>query len=267
VKPSKQRLDLLLVERKFFDSRSSAQREILAGNVFVNGQLTDKPGLQLAVNSQIEIRAKNPYVSQGGLKLEKALKEFSIDVTDKICLDVGASTGGFTDCLLQHGAKKVFSIDVGKGQLDWKLRNDPRVIVLEEINGRYLKPEQIGELVDVATVDVSFISLKLILPALQPIVKPDGDFVLLVKPQFEAGRRQVGRGGVVKSAETHRAVLCELVSFFVNELQLSVLAGTFSPFKGPAGNIEFLLHLRHSLAEKHAVNWDQIVSQAHETLD
>ncbi len=267
VKTPKQRLDLLLVERKFFDSRSSAQREILAGNVLVNGQLADKPGTQFSMYAQIEIKAKNPYVSQGGLKLEKALKEFSIDVADKSCLDVGASTGGFTDCLLQHGAKKVFSVDVGKGQLDWKLRNDPRVIVLEEINARYLQPEQIGERVDLATVDVSFISLKLVLPAIQPIVKSNGECVLLVKPQFEAGREQVGRGGVVKDSLVHHRVLTEVVSMLEKAQKLSLFNATFSPFKGPAGNIEFLLHVLNGPDESRPVDLAKIVRDAHVQLD
>ncbi|MBI1741722.1 TlyA family RNA methyltransferase [Candidatus Acetothermia bacterium] len=266
MKSPKQRLDILLVERKLFETRSAAQREILAGNVFVNGQLADKPGTQISVDSKIEIRAKNPYVSQGGLKLEKALREFAIDVTGKICLDIGASTGGFTDCLLQHGAKKIFSVDVGKGQLDWKLRNDPRVVVLEEVNARYLKPEQIGELADLATVDVSFISLKLVLPALIPIVEPDGVFILLVKPQFEAGREHVGRGGVVKSREIHLAVLRELTHFIQNQLKLSVINGTFSPIKGPAGNIEFLLHVLNSSDKQNPLNLEQIVSGGHAQL-
>jgi 23S rRNA (cytidine1920-2'-O)/16S rRNA (cytidine1409-2'-O)-methyltransferase len=267
VKSLKQRLDLLLVERKFFDSRSSAQRAILAGNVLINGQLADKPGSQFSVDSQIEIKAKNPYVSQGGLKLEKALNEFSINIREKICLDVGASTGGFTDCLLQHGAKKVFSLDVGKGQLDWKLRNDPRVIVLEEINARYLKPEQIGEGVDLATLDVSFISLKLVLPAICLILKPDGALVLLVKPQFEAGREEVGRGGVVKHPEVHQRVLAEIIFFLENELKFSVLNATFSPFKGPAGNIEFLVYALNSPGESSTLSVAKIVQEAHGRLE
>ena len=267
MKSPKQRLDLLLVERKLFDSRSSAQREILAGNVLVNGQLADKPGTQFLLDAQIEIKAKNPYVSQGGLKLEKALSEFSINVTDKVCLDVGASTGGFTDCLLQHGAQRVFSVDVGKGQLDWKLRNDSRVVVLEEINARYLKPEQIGERVELATIDVSFISLKLVLPAICPIVKPDGDLVLLVKPQFEAGREDVGRGGVVKNHEVHQRVLNEISYFLENELKLSLVNATFSPLKGPAGNIEFLLHILNCSGESRFINIEKTVREAHAQLD
>lgn len=262
----RKRLDLLLVERGLFSSRSAAQREILAGNVFVNHQLADKPGALVAVDASIEIKRRSPYVSQGGLKLEKALREFQIDITDKVCIDIGASTGGFTDCLLQHGAEKVYAVDVGKGQLDWKLRNDPRVVVLEGVNARYLKPEQIGERVDLATVDVSFISLKLILLPLKAIVKGGGDILALVKPQFEAGKGKVKRGGVVEDKKVHLEVLQGLAHFTVEELNLSVLNATFSPIKGPAGNIEFLLHIKNASGASLELDFESLVRQAHDAF-
>lgn len=280
---AKQRLDLLLVERKLFSSRAQAQRAISAGLVRVNGQIIDKPGAQVSLDAQIEVKERLRYVSQGGLKLEHALRVFHIDVTEKVCVDVGASTGGFTDCLLQHGAKRVYAVDVGKGQLDWKLRTDPRVIVLEEINARYLKPEQIGELVDIATVDVSFISLKLILPPLKEIVKPKGDLICLVKPQFEAGREHVRRGGVVKDLSVHQRVLEDLARFIEDQLQLSVVNATYSPIRGPAGNIEFFLHIRNEPIDsltpglpspsqgrgdggEGEIDWARLVEHAHKEL-
>lgn len=262
----KKRLDLLLVERGLFGSRAQAQRAISAGVVLVNGQIIDKPGAQVSMDAQIEVKERPRYVSQGGLKLEKALRAFHIDVAEKVCVDVGASTGGFTDCLLQHGAKKVYAVDVGKGQLDWKLRTDPRVIVLEGINARYLQPEQIGELVDIATIDVSFISLRLILPPLKEIVTPKGDLICLVKPQFEAGREHVRRGGVVKDLLTHQRVLEDLACFAQDQLQLSVINATYSPIRGPAGNIEFFLHIRNKSSQSTPIDWARLVEHAHKEL-
>ncbi len=263
---SKKRLDLLLVDRGFFSSRAQAQRAISAGLVLVNGQIIDKPGAQVSIDAQIALKETPRYVSQGGLKLEKALRTFHIDVREKVCLDVGASTGGFTDCLLQHGAKRVYAVDVGKGQLDWKLRTDPRVTVLEEINARYLKPEQIGEIVDIATVDVSFISLRLILPPLKEIVKPKGDLICLVKPQFEAGREHVTRGGVVKDPLIHQRVLEDLARFVTDQLALSVVNATFSPIKGPAGNVEFFMHIQNGSSCSVPIDWAGLVTQAHREL-
>jgi 23S rRNA (cytidine1920-2'-O)/16S rRNA (cytidine1409-2'-O)-methyltransferase len=263
---TKQRLDLLLVKHGLFLTRAQAQRAISAGLVLVNGQIIDKPGAQVPVDARIGVKEKLRYVSQGGLKLEKALRAFQIDVTEKVCLDVGASTGGFTDCLLQHGTKRVYALDVGKGQLDWKLRTDPRVIVLEEINARSLKPEQIGELVDLATIDVSFISLELIVPPLKEIVKPKGDLISLVKPQFEAGREHVARGGVVKDFSVHQRVLEELNQFITGELALSVVNATYSPIKGPAGNIEFLLHIKNEPHQSQSIDWATLVTEAHQSL-
>lgn len=263
---TKQRLDLLLIDRGLFNSRAQAQRAIAAGLVLVNGQIIDKPGAQVPVDAHIEVKEKSRYVSQGGLKLEHALRVFHIDVTDKICLDVGASTGGFTDCLLQHGAKRVYAVDVGKGQLDWKLRTDHRVIVLEEINARHLKPEQIGELVDIATVDVSFISLKLILPPLKEIMKPKSDLICLVKPQFEAGREHVRRGGVVKDLSVHQRVLEDLARFVQDQLQLSVVNATHSSIRGPAGNIEFFMHIVSEPQQSAPIDWARLVEHAHKEL-
>ncbi len=262
----KLRLDLLLVERGLVRSRTEAQRAILAGQVSVAGQIIDKPGAQVPIDAPIAVKEQQRYVGQGGLKLEKALRAFHLDITDKVCLDVGASTGGFTDCLLQHGARKVYAVDVGKGQLDWKLRTDPRVTVLEEINARYLTPDQIGEPVDIATVDVSFISLKLILPPLKEIVTPKGDLICLVKPQFEAGREHVQRGGVVKDSVTHQHVLEDLMRFAQDQLKLSVVNATFSPIKGPAGNIEFFMHIRNEPSHGVPIDWARLVEQAHQEL-
>jgi 23S rRNA (cytidine1920-2'-O)/16S rRNA (cytidine1409-2'-O)-methyltransferase len=262
----KRRLDLLLVERGLFGARARAQRAIAAGLVFVNGQIIDKPGAQVSVDAHFEVKEKLRYVSQGGLKLEKALRVFQIDVTDKICLDVGASTGGFTDCLLQHRAKRVYAVDVGKGQFDWKLRTDSRVVILEEINARYLKLDQVGETVDIATIDVSFISLKLIVPPLKEIVKPGGDLIALVKPQFEAGREKIQRGGVVKDSSVHQRVLEDLARFAQDQLKLSVVNATFSPIKGPAGNIEFFLHIRNEPHQSVLMSWAGLVEQAHREL-
>lgn len=262
----RQRLDLLLVERGLFATRAQAQRAILAGQILVAGQVVDKPGAQVSSEALIEVKASPRYVSQGGRKLERALRAFHLDVTDKVCLDIGASTGGFTDCLLQHGARKVYAVDVGKGQLDWKLRQDSRVVVLEEINARYLKLAQIGELVDLVTVDVSFISLKLVLPPLRAIVKPGGDLITLVKPQFEAGREHVKRGGVVKDPDIHRRVLEGLSRFMTDELRLSVVNATYSPIKGPAGNIEFFLYVKNELGIEVALDCAALVAAAQQDL-
>ncbi len=269
---AKKRLDLLLVERGLAPSRALAQRLIRAGRVLVDGEVADKPSHPVSPDASLELKEKPRYVSQGGYKLEKALRAFRLDVAGKVCLDVGASTGGFTDCLLQHGAERVYAVDVGKGQLDWTLRNDPRVVVLEGVNARHLTGEQVGERVDLATVDVSFISVKKILPALRGIVKPDGDIVVLVKPQFEAGREHVKKGGVVKDPEVHERVLRGVAEFAERELAMPVLNATHSPFKGPAGNVEFLLHLGmgnapgRSRALDRDWDWAEQVRRAHEEL-
>ncbi len=242
----KERLDVLLVERGLSTSREKAKATIMAGLVYVNGQKEDKPGSTFQTEAEIEVRGKtNPYVSRGGLKLEKALSVFGVSVEGKVCADVGASTGGFTDCLLQHGARKVYAIDVGKGQLDWKLRQDPRVICMEKTNIRYVKPSDIGEPIAFSSVDVSFISLTKVLQPIRDFMEDGGDLVALIKPQFEAGREKVGKKGVVRNPDTHVEVIRKIADF-AGENGFVCLELTFSPIKGPEGNIEYLLHLRKS---------------------
>lgn len=239
----KQRLDRLLVERGLAESREKAQALIMAGAVLVDGQKALKPGHTIDTASQIAVTGKAPFVSRGGIKLAAALEEFGIDVAGRVCLDTGSSTGGFTDCLLQRGAVRVHAVDVGAGQLDWKLRNDARVVVHERINARHLRFEDIGELVDLATFDVSFISVTLILPAVAPILRPEGCMVILIKPQFEVGKGQVGKGGIVRSPELHREA-CVRVESAVKRLgfETSIMQ---SPITGAEGNQEFLLYARH----------------------
>ena len=239
----KERLDVLLFERGYAPSRARAQALIRAGRVHVAGILVDKPGTQVSTDIVIEVSAPPRHVSRGGAKLEAALVAFGVDPQGKVCLDIGASTGGFTDCLLQAGARRVHAVDVGRGQLDWKLRNDPRVVVREGVNARYLRPEDIGERVDLATVDVSFISLRLVLPPLGAIVKSGGDVIALVKPQFEAGRQAVRRG-VVRDPAVHQAVVEGVAAFAREQLGWAVRGTAPSPLLGPAGNREFFLHLK-----------------------
>jgi 23S rRNA (cytidine1920-2'-O)/16S rRNA (cytidine1409-2'-O)-methyltransferase len=234
---SKKRLDLLLVERGLAESRAQAQRSIRAGLVRVAGRVADKPGTRVVANAEITLQARPRFVSRGGEKLEAALVRFELDVAGVVAADVGASTGGFTDCLLQHGARRVYAIDVGYGQLDWRLRNDPRVVTIERTNARHLK--SLPEPVDLVTADVSFISLGLILPAAVGWLRPDGQVVALIKPQFEAGRREVGKGGVVRDPEVHRRVL-ERVLGIAAGLGLGLRDLMPSPLRGPAGNVEFL---------------------------
>lgn len=262
----KKRLDVLLVEQGYADSRTKAQAIIMSGQVYVAGQKADKPGISYEETVEIEVRgATCPYVSRGGLKLEKALKEFGVNPTGYVCSDSGASTGGFTDCLLQKGAKKVFAIDVGYGQLDWKIRSDPRVVVMERTNVRHVIPEQLGEPLDLSVVDVSFISLKIVLPVIKSFLKADGQVLCLIKPQFEAGREKVGKKGVVRDPQTHKEVLDQFV-LLAKELDFQIMGLTFSPVKGPEGNIEFLAHL--TLESKVGIepNTEEIVQQAHDTL-
>jgi 23S rRNA (cytidine1920-2'-O)/16S rRNA (cytidine1409-2'-O)-methyltransferase len=234
------RLDTLLVQRRLAESRQKAQGLILAGQVLVDGHLVDKPGRRIPDGAEVTIREGLPFVSRGGIKLEHALDHFDIDVSEKIAADVGASTGGFTDCLLQRGARKVYAVDVGYGQLAWKLRQDPRVVVLERTNVRYL--ESLPELVDIATIDVSFISLELVLPQVARLLGSEGEIVSLIKPQFEAGREQVGKGGVVKDPVIHRIVL-ERVIRLAERGQLRIRGLTPAPVRGPAGNVEFFIYL------------------------
>ena len=257
---------MLLVEQGYADSRSKAQAIIMSGQVYVDGQKADKPGISYEENVTLEVRgATCPYVSRGGLKLEKALRDFGVDPTGYVCSDSGASTGGFTDCLLQQGARKVFAIDVGYGQLDWKIRSDPRVMVMERTNVRYVTPEQLGEPLDLSVIDVSFISLRIVLPVIKTFLKPTGQVLCLIKPQFEAGKEKVGKKGVVREPETHREVLDHFL-LLARELEFRVLGLTFSPVKGPEGNIEFLAHL--TLAEVDGIEPDtaDIVAKAHEAL-
>lgn len=263
---NKKRLDVLLVEQGYADSRTKAQAIIMSGQVYVAGQKADKPGISYDGSVELEVRgASCPYVSRGGLKLEKALRDFGVDPTGFVCSDSGASTGGFTDCLLQQGASKVFAIDVGYGQLDWKIRSDPRVVVMERTNVRYVTPEQLGEPLDLSVVDVSFISLKIVLPVIKTFLKSDGQVLCLIKPQFEAGRDKVGKKGVVRDPETHKEVLDDFIDL-ANQLNFKILGLTFSPVKGPEGNIEFLGHL--TLAEKEGILPDtrSLVEEAHSTL-
>lgn len=264
----KKRLDVLLTERLYAETRSKAQAIIMSGNVYVNGQKADKPGVSYEETVDIEVRgAVCPYVSRGGLKLEKALRDFGVDPTGFVCSDSGASTGGFTDCLLQQGASKVFAIDVGYGELNWKIRNDPRVVVMERTNIRYVTPEDLGEPLDLSVIDVSFIGLELVLPTIKNLLKPgEGQVLCLIKPQFEAGRENLGKNGVVREPKIHQMVLDNFVSL-VHGLGFKILGLTFSPVKGPAGNIEFLGHL--TLADVEGIQPDtaDVVAQAHKTLN
>ena len=266
---NKKRLDVLLVEQMYAETRSKAQAIIMAGLVYVNGQKADKAGMSFdADTAVIEVRGQAcPYVSRGGLKLEKALRDFGVDPTGFVCSDSGCSTGGFTDCLLQQGASKVFAIDVGYGELNWKIRNDPRVVVMERTNIRYVTPEDIGEPLDLSVIDVSFISLRIVLPAIKNLLKEkQGQVLCLIKPQFEAGRENVGKNGVVRDPAVHKEVLDSIVAL-AKELGFTILGLTFSPVKGPAGNIEFLGHL--TLADVPGIEPDtaDVVSQAHKALD
>ncbi len=263
----KKRLDVLLTERMFAESRAKAQAIIMSGNVYVDGQKADKPGTSYEESVEIEVRgAVCPYVSRGGLKLEKALRDFGVKPVDFVCSDSGASTGGFTDCLLQQGAKKVFAIDVGYGQLDWKIRSDPRVVVMERTNIRYVTPEQLGEPLDLSVIDVSFISLKIVLPTIKTLLKPTGQVLCLIKPQFEAGKDKVGKKGVVRDPATHQEVLDSFVSL-AHDQGFKILGLTFSPVKGPEGNIEFLGHLSLDQVEGIQPDTAAVVAQAHKTLD
>lgn len=262
----KKRLDVLLTEQGYADTRSKAQAIIMSGQVYVNGQKADKPGISYEETVQLEVRGDVcPYVSRGGLKLEKALRDFGVKPEGYVCSDSGASTGGFTDCLLQQGAKKVFAIDVGYGQLDWKIRSDERVVVMERTNIRYVTQEDLGEPLDLSVIDVSFISLSIVLPAIKNLLKPTGQVLCLIKPQFEAGREKVGKKGVVREPDTHKEVLDNFIAL-ADSLDFTILGLTFSPVKGPEGNIEFLGHL--TLEDKEGIRPDtaDVVRQAHDML-
>lgn len=264
----KERLDALLTARGLFESRAKAQAAIMAGQILVNEQKIDKPGTQVTEDAKIRILGdKLPFVSRGGLKLAKALKIFPISVEGKVVADIGASTGGFTDCALQNGAAKVYAIDVGYGQLAWKLRNDERVVNMERTNVRYLEKEQLAEMVDAATIDVAFISLDKVLPAVHKILKANGFVIALIKPQFEAGKENVGKKGVVRDPKVHEAVINNVISFAKKE-GFGIAGLEFSPIKGPEGNIEYLLYL--TLGNDDAVDAEYVsalVSKSHGDLD
>ena len=240
----KERLDILLVKGGYAPSREKAKAAIMEGRVYVNGQKEDKAGMSFPADAVIEVRGSGlKYVSRGGLKLEKALAVFPVSLTGKVCLDIGASTGGFTDCMLQNGAGKVYAIDVGYGQFDWRLRNDSRVVCMEKTNIRYVTPADIPEQADFASIDVSFISLTKVLPAVTALLKEEGEIICLIKPQFEAGREYVGKHGVVRDPAVQESVIC-MVTEFARGTGLVPLGLDYSPIKGPEGNIEFLLYLR-----------------------
>lgn len=265
----KERLDVLLVKRAIAESREKAKAMIMAGQVYVKGQKEDKAGTSFDESVEIEVRGSTlKYVSRGGLKLEKALEVFPISLDGTVCMDIGSSTGGFTDCMLQNGASKVYAIDVGHGQLAWKLRNDERVICMEKTNFRYVTREQVPQEIDFASCDVSFISLSRILPVAHELLKSDGQMVCLIKPQFEAGREKVGKKGVVRDSEVHKEVIHSVLGY-VQEAGFGVLGLDFSPVKGPEGNIEYLIHLTNSGASEIDVMTlvDEVVKNAHDTLD
>ena len=271
----KKRLDIMMVEQGLAPSREKAKAYIMAGEVYVNGQKEDKAGSMFAETVKLEVRGKTlPYVSRGGLKLEKAMKNFGVTLKDKVCMDVGASTGGFTDCMLQNGAVKVYSIDVGYGQLDWKLRNDPRVVCMEKTNIRYVVPEDLEGPADFSSIDVSFISLTKVLEPVKALLTPDGEVVALIKPQFEAGREQVGKKGVVRDKAVHLEVV-ERILAYASGIGFQILNLEFSPIKGPEGNIEYLLHLQNHpegedgpvIYEEMPVDPKKIVEEAHAALD
>ncbi|MBR5897696.1 MAG: TlyA family RNA methyltransferase [Lachnospiraceae bacterium] len=265
----KERLDVLLVELGLSTSREKAKTVIMAGDVFVNGQREDKAGSMFdPEKSKIEVRGdKLKYVSRGGLKLEKALASFPIDLNGAVCMDIGASTGGFTDCMLQNGAKKVYSIDVGHGQLAWSLRNDERVVCMEKTNFRYVKPEDLGEAPDFASCDVSFISLTKILEPAVNILRDGAQMVCLIKPQFEAGREEVGKKGVVRDKKVHEAVVKKVIDY-ARSVGFKILGLDYSPIKGPEGNIEYLLYMEKATDTDETVfDIESTVNKAHDSLD
>ncbi len=265
---AKIRLDTYITEQGLAPSRERAKALIMAGVVFVDNQKEDKAGTMISENQKVEVRGGDlKYVSRGGLKLEKAMKSFDVTLSDKICMDIGASTGGFTDCMLQNGASRVFAVDVGYGQLAWKLRCDERVVNMERTNIRYVTLEEIGEPLDFASVDVAFISLKLVLPVAYNLLNEGGEVVALIKPQFEAGKEKVGKKGVVKEIAVHKEVV-EGIYDFVTENGFGVLGLDFSPIKGPEGNIEYLIHLKKNAENSiEREKCAEIVELSHENLD
>lgn len=260
------RLDQLVFDLGLAESRERAKTTVMSGLVFVNGQRADKPGMQVSPDVNVEVKGTAlPYVSRGGLKLEKALKVFPIDVKGKVCIDCGASTGGFTDVLLKNGAAKVYSVDVGYGQLAWCLRNDERVVNMERTNIRYISSEQIPEPLDICVMDLSFISVKLVLPAVCALLKDDAQLVCLIKPQFEAGREEVGKKGVVRDKAVHLSVI-ESVLSFAPTVGMTVMGLDFSPIKGPEGNREYLCYMKKGVHEAGLINAAAVVEASHESL-
>ena len=260
------RLDQLVFDLGLAESRERAKTTVMSGLVFVNGQRADKPGMQVSPDVNVEVKGTAlPYVSRGGLKLEKALKVFPIDVNGKVCIDCGASTGGFTDVLLKNGAAKVYSVDVGYGQLAWSLRNDERVVNMERTNIRYISSEQIPEPLDICVMDLSFISVKLVLPAVCALLKDDAQLVCLIKPQFEAGREEVGKKGVVRDKAVHLSVI-ESVLSFAPTVGMTVMGLDFSPIKGPEGNREYLCYMKKGVHEARLINAAAVVEASHESL-
>lgn len=266
---AKERLDVLLVELGIFNSRERAQKSIMAGDIFVDGFRVDKCGEKVKKSAEIVFKGEEmPYVSRGGFKLEKAIKSFNIDLKDKVCMDIGASTGGFTDCMLQNGAKEVFSIDVGYGQFAWKLRVDPRVVCMERTNIRYVSQEDIGKACDFASIDVSFISLTKVIPVVANLLNDTGEIIALIKPQFEAGREKVGKKGVVRDINTHKEVIIKIVDFVKKE-GINIANIEYSPIKGPEGNIEYLIYLTKAADSVHSFDEgdiQRIVEMSHQTL-
>ena len=265
----KKRLDMMLVERALAPSREKAKAYIMAGQVYVDGQKEDKAGSMFTETVKVEVRGNTlPYVSRGGLKLEKAMNEFDVSLEGKVCMDVGASTGGFTDCMLQNGGVKVYSIDVGYGQLDWKLRNDPRVVCMEKTNIRYVVPEDLGEPADFSSIDVSFISLTKVLLPVRNLLTDEGEIVCLIKPQFEAGRENVGKKGVVRDKSVHIAVIEKIIGL-IAENNFSLLGLDFSPIKGPEGNIEYLCFIEKDEKSENRceVNAAQVVESSYKALE
>ena len=263
----KERLDVLLVRGGFFPSREKAKATIMAGRVYVNGQKEDKAGMKFDTDSELEVRGQAlKYVSRGGLKLEKAVEAFGLDLNGKVCMDVGASTGGFTDCMLQNGARHVYAVDVGHGQLDWKLREDERVTCMERFNVRFLKPEDLPEMVQFASIDVSFISLRLVLGPVRDVLEDGGTVAALIKPQFEAGREKVGKKGVVRDPRVHEEVIDSVLSY-AEGAGYSLLGLTYSPITGPEGNIEYLAWLKKGAGGAHTPQLvRETVVQAHAAL-
>ena len=268
----KKRLDMLMMDRALAPSREKAKAYIMAGDVYVDGQKEDKAGTMFPETVKIEVRGNTlPYVSRGGLKLEKAMKNFDVTLEGKVCMDVGASTGGFTDCMLQNGAVKVYSIDVGYGQFDWKLRNDPRVVCMEKTNIRYVLPENLEEPAQFSSIDVSFISLTKVLLPVRNLLTEEGEIVCLIKPQFEAGREKVGKKGVVRDPAVHLEVI-EKVIAYASTISMEPCHLSFSPIKGPEGNIEYLLHLKKRPEDEVSqssleVTPETVVQEAHSQLD